>query len=1178
MDISTGSWFKYLREEVLAEGLRDIGLPEYVVDYIEAAMPAASTKARMYAGTEWKKGRLTVRAAEALQFNVVNELINEYGDYVTAGQPGDVRGPLDPGLTARSSGIAFDDDADDGPFKVAEFDDEQKKHAEQVKFVIQNLKNIIPKPMGTWQKAFNKAVKNLSKLGMRSEKVEYTQKYLGLVIEQEFNNFYGKYDLLWAWLNEDPTNYEYIKGEKDINEAYDAAQEELNNKEDPDFIMHTFDDGSYWYNLDVSNCPVEAERMGHCGGDSRGTLVSLRKKKGKRRQSSSYVTMTWSDDILYQIKGRANDAPPMEVWDHIDWFIKENDIRAVQETGEHSSDHEGIQEMIEYLASRNRGVNFHGSVDIEEIDGMLQQIANNYEGEQTSVSAETMGPEEHGGEGVYIYMNGYATMEIELRWKGFKEEEGFYIPTLAHDDNTPDDSLSPIPINSWGNEARGFEDESGFDTMGWDMPGEDTETEWSIGMKESSFPSGYEGDMTGPGPMLAVLTVEWRTTESEGVEDADDAERAFENFSDNMQQFDEEYEEKYAEVRTKMSAAGYIPKTVYDRDRDEMSEYDMDHWKVWSEKAGIEFWFRPHRQSDTLISSGGDAFRIPTLAKMWGHDALQDGHLDGLWVKVLGGSIRQGKVETSTLNKIMGMALQIEYKKHQETTKKGQEQLPFGEEYAERLVPLVLAKDSRFIIEPRTRYPGHGSEVYPEMTLQWRYTIGVDHTASSEEVQAVKDIVKYFNDNPDLVELAAASAIKGMFEPLIESAEEEKEAVLSGSWPANAIRQIDDNYGPRALAGEDTNAEMIVMIAKWIHENFDQMSEPEKHVAWYRYLKPMWQGYFRPHTAGTIELDDDANIGKPEHWNQWVKRQMKQMNTYSGTVSAYGGVKQGETQAGTLGEPQAVGEHMEDQIDRIEKLLKEKDESYDLRLYSIKVDVSIQKNLGGEIQETQTEIRGIEGVTTVRTVGETRDAGATHIATYEVKFELIGSISRVRYRDQILLPGMMRVKGLRVLRVTPVHRTNKRGTIRTVRENRQKLQEYGLGGSVANLAGIGMLRDRPSGIMKTPRMTLQHVVDDWASGGVMAYDRPMDARDMRYHVMMPVEELWPYHKREFRAPKDAFDGMYRHFIQYGAEAPVYIAIGKNGRVKITGNEDLIWFAKKAGLKDLPVFLSYQSQV
>ena len=58
MDISTGSRFKYLREEVLTEGLRDIGLPEKIVDFIENAMANAPEKSKMYAGNQWKKNEL----------------------------------------------------------------------------------------------------------------------------------------------------------------------------------------------------------------------------------------------------------------------------------------------------------------------------------------------------------------------------------------------------------------------------------------------------------------------------------------------------------------------------------------------------------------------------------------------------------------------------------------------------------------------------------------------------------------------------------------------------------------------------------------------------------------------------------------------------------------------------------------------------------------------------------------------------------------------------------------------------------------------------------------------------------------------------------------------------------------------------------------------------------------
>jgi len=354
------------------------------------------------------------------------------------------------------------------------------------------------------------------------------------------------------------------------------------------------------------------------------------------------------------------------------------------------------------------------------------------------------------------------------------------------------------------------------------------------------------------------------------------------------------------------------------------------------------------------------------------------------------------------------------------------------------------------------------------------------------------------------------------------------------------------------------------------------MSEVEKHVAWYDYISPIRNNAFNMAREGEIEREGD-DAGRPIRWNEKVQEQMKRMKAFGGTVRNYGGIQRGETQTGTLGQPRDLSESVEEQIDRIDRLLKEKDDTYDLRLYSIKVDVSITKNVGGEIQETQTEIRGIEGVTTVRTVGDTTDIGTSQVGTYEIKFELLGSLGRVKYRDEILIPGMMRVKGLRILRLSPIHRTNTRGTIRTVRESLLKED-----GGISNFGGVagnlGALRKSYFKTNVTPRETIDSILDDWVEGSVQVYDSPTDTSDMRYHVMMPVEELLPLISREFRAPKDAFDGLYQSFIANGADAPVYVALGKNGRAKVTGNEDLIWFAKKSGLEELPVFFSYQRQV
>ena len=56
MQKSTDMWFRYLnKNHMITEGLRDVGLPEFVIDYIEDAMPDASEKARMYIALGWKE-------------------------------------------------------------------------------------------------------------------------------------------------------------------------------------------------------------------------------------------------------------------------------------------------------------------------------------------------------------------------------------------------------------------------------------------------------------------------------------------------------------------------------------------------------------------------------------------------------------------------------------------------------------------------------------------------------------------------------------------------------------------------------------------------------------------------------------------------------------------------------------------------------------------------------------------------------------------------------------------------------------------------------------------------------------------------------------------------------------------------------------------------------------------
>ena len=92
------------------------------------------------------------------------------------------------------------------------------------------------------------------------------------------------------------------------------------------------------------------------------------------------------------------------------------------------------------------------------------------------------------------------------------------------------------------------------------------------------------------------------------------------------------------------------------------------------------------------------------------------------------------------------------------------------------------------------------------------------------------------------------------------------------------------------------------------------------------------------------------------------------------------------------------------------------------------------------------------------------------------------------------------------------------------------------------------------------------------------YDAPTNLNLTRYSVMMPVEELKHLCGREPRKHGHHFEAGYQKFIENGPSDPIYLAIGKNGRAKITGNEDDLRYAIKAGVEEMPVYISYQRQI
>lgn len=1189
MQKSTDMWFRYLKEDrTITEGLRDIGLPEYVIDFIEDAMPESPEKSKMLMGNLWKNDREYGRGLTELQFNIVNTLINDYNDYVIGDGPKDDEGR--PGEVDVRTVEPYDPSAiRTKPRQV--YDDERVEQGKRVKFVIQNVKNGVTKPFGTWRKMIMKSVKALSKAGVPSEKVETTKEDLNNMLQSRYRNWWNQYDIIAAFLNDDPTNYELAKDAidsrsktHDINELFTIAKEFLENKEDPENVIHEFDDGSYWYNLETSNCSVEGERMGHCGSDSRGTLVSLRKRKSKRRESSSYVTMTWGDgnagETLYQIKGRGNDAPPEEVWDHIVWFIDNMNIQAVEETGEHSNDYDGFVEMNEYLASKTTA-SFSGNIEEameavqEAVDGVDSRFYDNRnENEDTSIGCTVQTGEDIGGDprSIYLYMSGEANFQINLGWPGFETRDGMFRPTTGPDSTDPLE-LEDIPINTWGSEAREFESESGLDDIAYNLPGEDQEVEWTISMMTPFDPNWEPGGEIEEPAQTAHLEITIRTSQT-GDSDPDNAGEVdeYDSFADEMLDFDGDIQEYAEKIRRALVQGDYVAKGAYDRAEADLAAMQLQNFKVYQDDTGVEFWFTPTEEAADANLIMSDV-KIPVDVKQYLYDFASNRNqpVEALFGDMFGGrfgGIGQKKIETDNLNGRMAAHIQTAYRKS-ESSDPRQLQLPLGSNYKPVDPRIVLAKDSRFIIIPQVSYSQQYRYRYPDMGIAWKYTIGVSSKSPEGEVEVVRDVVEFLDKNPQLIMAAANEIIEWSLEPMVERAETVKDKVYSNQEFAKAIQQIKSIYSANADTG-NPEAEKVMMIALWFQNNIEKMNEAQRFIMWKYWLNPLVSQRFRlfgEHSG--IELDDDANLGKPRTFDDLVFQHVRKL----------GAATEAQAKSAT-----SMNESTEDQIARIERLLQEADPTYDLRIYNVQIGCTVSKDLGGTESETATEIRGIPGVTTVRPVAaRKRDVTPTaEYVLYDIKFELVGAKSRVEYRDEVLLPTLRRIKGVKLLTVSAMHRTNRQGTIRTVRES-TALQEYagygpmgGFGGIAGNLGAQRYTQGRE---MPTPRSSLDKIADDWVEAGVMAYDLPTNTSDMRYHVMMPISDLMPYMSRVYRGDKRDFDGRYRNFIRDGAKNPVYIAIGKtNGRVKITGNEDLVWFAKKAGLEELPVFFSFQKQV
>jgi hypothetical protein len=1183
MDFATRNWFNYVDQNIrLDEGIKDLGLSEQVITYIESALHDAPESAKTWMGHRWKHTHLHqfVRPSNRIQefrFNTMEPLLSAL-DYWTGGTKKEdldepepkvqfeARPPWGWGPIAEAHAanlglrrrLTEEETEAEMEARVTKRTGDLVDRAKNVKFVLQTInKTIKDLPLGKWNKAFKKAVKRLTKLGLNDKTTGFVKEVLDNAIENAWKQFQARFQDTFTFLNMHPDNIRIISDIDNMADADSKAEEEIAEQEDPDQILHTFADGSYWYDLETSNCDLEGERMGHCGSaQSGGTMYSLRKPEGKRGKSKSYVTIEADGDTVFQIKGRSNSVPPNIMWPHIEWFIENMNIQEVTEQGEHSDDPEAFEEMNHYL-DKNTDANFSGNrqVRVDELENELDNVDHGADLDHSEVYYNISDYGEDDNQ-IYVDVGAECSLQINLGWPMFFQTKMGY--TAMDKDGNPITSYPIIPTTY--TEQNAFEGDVGIDEVAGSLPGEEAQIEISMKMLQGAIPDDWDNDEEYP--ETAHLIVEIRRQET--IEDTErqggsSAASDYEYFaSEVVSEFEEKYGEHVKTIQRKLAVEGYITKNAYVKDMSKLEKIsELKHWKVHVDDENAQFTFLGD-QDDEVVYRLRTGLALPTETMIY----LTGGGTQSAEIDLIrrmfpnlnwrGG----GELRGQSLNSQMAHNLQGAYKEAQAAVRAAsdQEELDFGDKYAPDPI-MELAEDIELIIYPNIKRDVREPERVPTLTFDFTFLVRVSYDDDVEEIDRVLAMLHYVNDNP----MIPRNAVQEILAPAMSQMETvvwaTKKKLEMSNTVTSFFQQMDSTYGAAAARGDDDDAERRMLIAMWLRDNWEQMDLLERFVANSVYIKPMMDRTFRIHGAnGAIDVD----TGEPRNWSSLVQKER---------------VRRGVGLASGPSPVAPVNESIEDQITRIDNLLNEKVSPIDLRIYRTRIGCSIDSAIAGAEMEIETQIRGIDGVTTVRSIVDSKRplTATSNYATYEIKFELMGADSRKEYREAVLFPGLRRIPGINIIDWSSIHRTNVRGTTRTVREDKM-LKEYGIGGPV----GLSAMR-RASGARATPTPQLDVIISDWAEGGVQLYDTPTNFADMSSHLMMPVEELLPLRSAHYRGDMNDFRGRYQNFIREGASAPVFLAIGQNGRAKITGNEDLIWFAQKAGLEELPVFISYQKQ-
>ena len=1002
MSFATDKWFKHLHEEILTEGVGDIGLSEDNVARIRMEMNDASEKARVWVGNALKTYR--------------------FRGYVT-----DLGVSLE---RARRNDSYF-------LVKMLEFAQENsdslsiKKGDRTFEVYKDVVRTYLTERVKEWPKPTRSFIKQKNKLPASEAVFNQATYHLERVEGLLFQDFLGAIENVIITMNQNPNNYTLIKSipPADWRAAEDVCYDYQQTREDPDQMLHVFEDGSYWYDLQTSTCATEGDRMGHCGTDQRGTLYSLRKRDKGQKRSKSYVTIAYNESnaVIFQVKGRQNTCPPESLWPHIEKFIELTGAEFLKETGEYSNEPEEFNRLGDYLSSQT-GIEWEGG-----IEQRYQDFSNECQEHLMEFRANVAEPSE-------VVLSG---LNVEYADYG----EGF----------------------EW------------YDTL------ESIVVEVPFKLKDRHLYRQKDDLGQANEEILEVLEEEDR--------------------NDFISSYKENAQVLFVRAETEAEA---LQKSYASGDREQMLELVGDGSKTYMVLGDLESLSNDEIMAD-LYNSSSDQYSdfLDLVGELYTDvrdsvDAIED-----LFIR----------------NEIVEAPL---VKGYRETVAKR-----FNNFYIANTV--TNDRDQFFVMANGKLF---------DTTVDEMQTIVKTGLAPSRGA---------FNSLPHSLSLTKSpegwwSSLRFRKQIMQALESKEREAIEF------AKQQMTLDYG---------------------EEYKDKIDNLWDKVGKLSLLNDMFAGFLITQSKDMTDIGVQHRIGEPTrtgedafHFKIEVYVDEKTLpfvgpfleyydNNFEIIIGAfdkvvkeyiYGAAKRMKRSADT-----------DDNLPSVQQ--EARANPLDVRLYEMDFVMSYPLGMGYEITDIHNIIRAIPDVTTVRTVGNSkRTQGNRTISLQRLKFALKGQKPREEWVKQILLPQIRKIS--QDIRIHKVERAD------LVSASRQRMEEaYGYFNST----------QRPSTPRTTPRPTIQGLIDDWVEGGVM-YDQPTNLNLTRYSVMMPVADLEHLCSRHQRKHGHHFDAGYENFIQNGPRDPIYLAIGKNGRAKITGNEDDLRYAIKAGVEEVPVFISYQRQV